>query len=101
MTREENKELIKKAAPIFKVMSEVAKETGEKISLIVSKDGRGYLAIGKYEISNLSREPFSTMYYGEKGIEFKEDIPQERPGELEELIRLHFEENHEINNEKS
>lgn len=100
MTREENKELIKKAAPIFKVMSELAKITGEKISLNISEDGRGYLSVGKYEISNLSRESFSAMYYGEKGIEFEEDIPQEETRGLEELIRLYNEENHEINNEK-
>lgn len=100
MTREENKELIRKAAPILKVISELAKKAGEKISLNVSEDGRGYLAIGKYEVSNLSREPFSTMYYGEKGIEFEEDIPQKETGGLEELIRLYHEENHEINNEK-
>ena len=100
MTREENKELIIKAAPIFKVMSELAKITGEKISLNISEDGRGYLTVGKYEISNLSREPFSTMYYGEKGIEFEEFILKEETGGLEELIRLYNEENHEINNEK-
>lgn len=100
MTREENKELIKKAASIFKAMSELAKITGEKISSIVLGDGKGYLDIGKYEISNLNGEPFSTMYYGEKGIEFEESIPQEETGGLEELIRLYNEENHEINNEK-
>lgn len=100
MTREENKELIRKAAPILKVISELAKKTGEKISLNVSEDGKGNLSIGKYEISNISRESFSTMYFGEERIEFEEDIHQKEYGELEELIRKYFEENHEINNEK-